>query len=61
MTENTAKWIYLEADECYICSNCAYSALNDYKGFSVDSAYCPHCGKRMINSTRESSDEVYSN
>ena len=35
----------------YICSECKYSALNDYRGNSVDSKFCPHCGKRMINST----------
>lgn len=35
----------------YICSACCYSALNDYRGRSTDSRFCPHCGRRMINST----------
>ena len=35
----------------YICSECKYPALNDYRGRSTDSKFCPHCGKRMINST----------
>ena len=35
----------------YICSECKYSALNDCRGRSTDSKFCPHCGKRMINST----------
>ena len=35
----------------YECSNCRWCALNDYRGRSTDSRFCPHCGKRMINST----------
>ena len=35
----------------YICSSCGYCALNDYRGRSIDSRFCPHCGKFMINST----------
>ena len=35
----------------YHCSNCGFAALNDYRGRSTDSRFCPHCGKRMINST----------
>jgi NADH pyrophosphatase NudC (nudix superfamily) len=34
-----------------LCSACGSSALNDYRGNPVDSRFCPHCGKRMINST----------
>ncbi len=37
----------------YICSACCYSALNDYRGRSTDSRFCPSCGRRMINSTME--------
>ena len=40
----------------YICSECKYSALNDCRGRSTDSRFCPHCGKRMINSTIEEDD-----
>lgn len=38
---------------CYSCSDCGVSALNDYRGNSVDSRFCPNCGKRMVNSTME--------
>ena len=37
----------------YECSNCRYFALNDWRGNSTDSRFCPRCGKRMINSTIE--------
>ena len=40
-------------DVVYTCSNCSASALNDYRGNSVDSKFCPTCGKLMINSTIE--------
>ena len=40
----------------YICSECKYSALNDCRGRSTDSKFCPHCGKRMINSTMPEDD-----
>lgn len=48
-----AEWIpHQEEDRIeYECSSCRYMALNDYRGRSTDSLYCPHCGKRMINST----------
>lgn len=49
--ENTAIWIWHEADEYFECSKCRRSALNDYRGRSTDSLYCPHCGKYMTNST----------
>ena len=53
LKDTQAKWIWKEMEDCFTCSNCGYSALNDYKGDSVDSLFCPHCGKRMINSTIE--------
>ncbi len=40
----------------YVCSECNYSALNDYRGRSTDSRFCPHCGKFMINSTMPEDD-----
>ena len=40
----------------YIYSECKYSALNDCRGRSTDSKFCPHCGKRMINSTMPEDD-----
>jgi hypothetical protein len=33
----------------YICSACNYSALNDYRGRSTASKFCPRCGKYMTN------------
>jgi DNA-directed RNA polymerase subunit M/transcription elongation factor TFIIS len=53
LKDTEAQWIWKEAMDCFTCSNCGYSALNDYKGDSVDSLFCPHCGKIMINSTIE--------
>ena len=37
----------------YTCSCCGNSALNDYRGNSVASRFCPSCSRRMINSTME--------
>jgi len=31
------------------CSNCKYSALNNYRRLPVKSKFCPHCGKYMTN------------
>lgn len=42
-----AKWIYDEEEDCYICSKCKLSALNNYRGLSVSSNYCSHCGAKM--------------
>lgn len=56
LKDTEAHWIWKmnlanNEDTYYVCSNCNYSALNDYRGRSTDSLFCPHCGKRMINST----------
>lgn len=50
-----AEWIpHQEEDRIeYECSSCRWMALNDYRGRSTDSCFCPHCGKLMINSTIE--------
>lgn len=37
----------------YHCSNCNGPALKDSFGQSIDSKFCPHCGKFMINYTPE--------
>ena len=42
-----AWWKFDSAHECYECSNCGMSALNNYRGISVNSDYCPHCGSLM--------------
>ena len=41
------RWIWSEENECWVCSNCELSALNNYRGNSTDSNYCPHCGAKM--------------
>ena len=46
--EDTSSWEYSDVDPVFICSNCSYVAL-EYKGKSVASKFCPHCGKYMIN------------
>ena len=38
-----------ETEPVYVCSNCGFSALNDYQGKSTASKFCPHCGKYMTN------------
>ena len=53
LKDTEAEWLYSEVDPVYICSACGYCALNDYRGRSTDSRFCPHCGKFMINSTIE--------
>ena len=52
---NEAEWQIVEDEpdvDGYICSNCGYSALNDYRGQSTASKFCPHCGRYMINHTQ---------
>ena len=56
LKDTEAEWLYSEVDPVYICSACGYCALNDYRGRSTDSRFCPHCGKRMINSTMPEDD-----
>ena len=41
-------WKYAEDCECWVCSICGVSALNDYAGRSTPSNFCPHCGKPMM-------------
>ena len=40
-------WGYDEGCDCFVCSICGYLALNNYRGLSVNSKFCPHCGARM--------------
>lgn len=51
LKDTESEWINFEAGihPSYICSNCGYTALNDYRGRSTASRFCPHCGKFMIN------------
>lgn len=61
LKDTEAEWIaHGEGEDgntiVYECSNCGWFALNDYRGNSADSKFCPHCGKRMINSTMPEDD-----
>lgn len=53
LKDTEAEWFPHQEEDgiVYECSNCSWMALNDYRGRSTDSKFCPHCGKRMINST----------
>ena len=54
LKDTEAEWLtVLNAPVVYACSNCYTSALCDEYGQSMDTKFCPHCGKRMINSTIE--------
>ena len=46
-----ARWIWNEENECFVCSNCELSALNDYRGDSTNRNYCPNCGAKMDGAT----------
>ena len=45
--QSEGEWIYDEDCECFVCSVCVNSALNNYRGLSVNSNYCPNCGANM--------------
>lgn len=55
LKDTEAKWEFECEEELgiahiyYRCSNCGFAALNDYKGRSTASKFCPHCGKYMTN------------
>lgn len=55
LKDTQAKWIYSLVDPAR-CSACEYSALNDYRGRSIASKFCPHCGKYMINHKQPEDD-----
>ena len=60
LKDTEAEWIKdydVATNPVYVCSSCGRAALNDYRGESVDSRFCPGCGKRMINSTMPEDDE----
>lgn len=47
------RWVWSEENKCWICSNCKRSALNNYRGNSTDSNYCPNCGAKMDGQQEE--------
>ena len=56
LKDTEAEWIFSFVDPVYRCSNCGYSALNDYRGRSTASKFCPHCGKYMTNHQQPEDD-----
>ena len=54
LKDTEAEWIvsYLDGERNYVCSHCGYYALSDIGDQAFDSHFCPHCGRRMINSTQ---------
>ncbi len=54
LKDTEAEWLtVLNAPLVFACSYCHETALNDPFGQSIDSKFCPHCGKYMINHTQE--------
>jgi Zn finger protein HypA/HybF involved in hydrogenase expression len=47
------EWIYDAENECFICPKCKSSALNNYRGLSVNSDFCPNCGADMRGERNE--------
>ncbi len=57
-SKNKAEWFIVNHSiPIYACSSCHSPALHNRVGRSLDTRFCPHCGKRMINSTME--DDEY--
>lgn len=45
--QKEGEWKYNEDCDCFVCSACGNSALNNYRGLSVNSNFCPNCGSKM--------------
>lgn len=45
---NKAYWMWNDTFEFWWCIACGGQALFNHFGESVDSNYCPHCGKKMV-------------
>ena len=45
--QSEGEWKYDEDCECYVCSVCEHSALNNYRLLSTPSNFCPNCGAKM--------------
>ena len=45
--QKEGEWKYNEDCDCFVCSVCGNSALNNYRGLSVNSNFCPNCGAKM--------------
>lgn len=54
LKDTEAEWFTVNHSiPVYACSSCHAPALCDPRGISVDSKFCPHCGKFMTNYTPE--------
>jgi len=55
LKDTEAEWFPHQEEDgiVYECNNCHWMALNDYRGRSTASKFCPHCGKYMINHQTE--------
>ena len=51
LKDTEAEWFPHQEEDgiVYECSSCRWMALNDYRGRSTASKFCPHCGKYMTN------------
>ena len=47
------EWLWSEENECWVCSKCELSALNNYRGNSTESNFCPTCGADMRKGENE--------
>lgn len=61
LKDTEAEWLTINHSiPVYACSSCHAPALCDRRGRAIDSKFCPHCGKFMINYTPEDDeDEKY--
>ena len=45
--QSVGEWKYHEDCDCFYCSKCGASALNNYRMLYTQSNYCPNCGAMM--------------
>lgn len=60
LKDTEAEWFPHQEEDgiVYECTNCRWMALNDYRGRSTASKFCPHCGKYMTNHEMEEDEDV---
>jgi DNA-directed RNA polymerase subunit RPC12/RpoP len=42
----------------WYCMTCGRQALNNHLGESVDSNYCPYCGKKMVGWKKMGEEQI---
>ena len=45
--QSEGEWSFNGDYDCFVCSVCGHSALDNYRGLSVNSNFCPNCGAKM--------------